>query len=1117
MPKRLGWCTWISAAVLVIVFIGCKRTPTVSTSQPSSAPVASVIELENRAVGLMGKFDFDAALAAFTEVSTAAHERNSDLVNLAIAYLNRQQDGDTQKAEQHIDRALAKSPADLRTNYVKGILLLYRGQPAEALAYFRKVAAGDATDAYATYYVGQCLLATGDPTAALTSFTAAHQLDPSLRSANYGAFQALRQLKRADEAREQLSLFEKLKDDPQSRVAEFKYTRMGRKAEATVSTVEVSSSTPAPAGNVFADPAPLHITNSDGLTWRPVIPNDPSPITITIADIDGDGKMDLFITNSLIVNGSIRNAVLLQRDGGFEIELNHPLAAVQSVNAAVWGDLDNDGLTDVYLCRHGANQLWRQSKPGQWEDITARSHAAGEGSFNTIDGAFIDADHDGDLDLFLVRSDGPNELLNNNGDGTFRPLANQAGIAGDGKGAIGLVATDLNHDGTVDLIVIKRQPPHEVYLNDRLWKYHAAEGFDAFKNAPIQSAIAADLNAHGVVELLTASPAGLQRWTPDDKNTWAATSTTAEAARGPLTVADVEGSGKRTLLFSNDVGWSFIHPEANAPTQKPQSAKAWALAEIQSGHGPSIIGLSADGSPLEWKPGPGRYPFITLSLSGRHNLADSMRSNASGVGVKVAARFGSRWTTFDTYRPASGPGQSAQPISFGIAGAAKADFVRFIWPEGLQQTETDLASGKAHRIEEMQRQTSSCPVIFAWDGERFAFVTDCLGVGGLGFAIGPNEYAPVRPWENVLLPAGLLKPHDRRFKIKLGEPMEEACYLDSASLVRYDLPAGWQMTLDERMGVNDPQPTGEARFYRREMLPARAVNDRGQDVTELIARADGKAADPGPPDPRFIGFTREHSIEMTFPEPIAKLPGQPLLMIDGWIEYPYSQTMFAAWQAGVPYNAPTLEAQDAAGKWVTVLEQFGYPAGMPRQMSVPIPLAKLPPGARVLRLRTNQEIYWDRIAVIGAEACPDVKKSILPLADARLSDVGFPRRTTGPQKRPSYDYAHRAPLWDTRRQPGFYTEFGPIKPLLEATDDAVAIFGPGEEVHLEFTASEVSSQSGNTRYVLQLAGWCKDRDLYTKDGQTIGPLPVRDGSTPEGLRRRDALHAKMNTRYPGGE
>jgi len=500
-----------------------------------------------------------------------------------------------------------------------------------------------------------------------------------------------------------------------------------------------------------------------------------------------------------------------------------------------------------------------------------------------------------------------------------------------------------------------------------------------------------------------------------------------------------------------------------------------------------------------------------------------MRSNASGIGVSVAARADSHWTIASTYRNQSGPGQSRQPLAIGLGKNKKIDFVDLIWPDGLRQTELDLPPGKLTAIAEVQRQTSSCPVIFVWDGTRYAFVTDCLGAGGIGFATGPGEYAPQRPSENVLLPEGLPKPRDGKLIVKIGEPMEEACYLDACRLAYYDLPPGWAMTLDERMAINDPQPTGAPRFYRKLILPVRAINDRNEDVTAALAKADGIAAEPGARDMRFIGFTKEHFVEMTFAAPInAPPPGAgasaaPMLVADGWIEYPYSQTMFAAWQAKAPYRAPTLEACGSDGKWVTVLKEFGYPAGMPRQMSAPIPRAKLPPGTTRLRLRTDQEIYWDRLAIAWAEPCPLSARHVIRFDSATLADVGFPLRTTGPQRTPHYDYAHRLPLWDTRRQAGWYTNLGHVEELLRSTDNACAVFGPGEEVELKFAAPPAAPLTcWHRRFVLELTGWCKDRDIYTKDGQTVEPMPARDGASPDALRHRDELHAKYNRRYEAG-
>jgi hypothetical protein len=498
----------------------------------------------------------------------------------------------------------------------------------------------------------------------------------------------------------------------------------------------------------------------------------------------------------------------------------------------------------------------------------------------------------------------------------------------------------------------------------------------------------------------------------------------------------------------------------------------------------------------------GRYPFLGLKISGKMNVGEQMRSNAGGIGVSVAARFDSKWSAGSTFRNSSGPGQSLMPISIGLGGAKKADFVRIYWPDGLIQTELDLEAGKVHQISETQRQTSSCPVIFVWDGQKFSFVTDCLGVGGLGFAVGRDEYAPVRPWENVLLPEGVIKPRGGKYFVKLSEPMEEVCYLDSAALVRYELPGGWRITVDERMGVNDPQPSGEAKFYRRWMSPVRAKDEGMRDVTSLLSERDGKVVEGFELDRRFVGFAKDHFVELEFARDI---DAEAMIVADGWIEYPYSQTMFAAWQAGVAYKAVSVEALGMDGKWISVWDQIGYPAGMSRQMVIPLPEGKLPKGCRKIRLSANQEIYWDRIFVAFPENCPQAKRGEMPLMGARLLQSGFAQRKSG--RRPDYDYGKRAPLWDTRAQEGFYTRLGDVKELVESGDDALAIFGPGEEVEMEF-----EGHLGEGVFVLELKGWCKDRDLLTKDGERVGPIPSRAGENP----KREALHRKYNTRYLSG-
>jgi hypothetical protein len=126
---------------------------------------------------------------------------------------------------------------------------------------------------------------------------------------------------------------------------------------------------------------------------------------------------------------------------------------------------------------------------------------------------------------------------------------------------------------------------------------------------------------------------------------------------------------------------------------------------------------------------------------------------------------------------------------------------------------------------------------------------------------------------------------------------------------------------------------------------------------------------------------------------------------------------------------------------------------------------------------------------------------------------GFARRDTFAQRRPHYDYADRSPFWDTRYQTGFYSAFGPAVALMAAADHAFAVIGPGDELHLEF---EAPGAPGHHRVVvLEVRGYAKDMDLYTRDGATVEPLPgPKDGPQDEALR--DALHRTHLTRFQGG-
>ena len=1099
------------AAALLVVALSLA-----ACREPARSP-ADVVAATNRGVGLMGQFDFAQARTVFADLA-AAHPDRADLqVNLAVATLNRQQEGDDRAAQQILQRVLSADPQNLRAHYSLGLVLLNDGRAADALPHFATVAERDPDDPYAQYYVGQAKFQTGDSAGALAAYERALALSPRLRSAAYGSFQALQRLGRTDDAGRMLERFRALETDPRSEVVEFKYTRMGPLANA--SAIDAPPQRPAqrPAGPVFEAAAPLRIVgNATGIVWhRFALANPPS---ITAADIDGDGTIDLFIPAAIDGGGTPRNAVLLNRGtSGFEVAATHPLAAVPDVTAALWGDYDNDGLVDVYLCRRGANQLWRQTAKGQWSDVTTTAHADGGGG-TTVDAALFDADHDGDLDVLLIKSDAPDELLNNDGNGTFRPLGATIGLRRDRRVSTGVVVADLDADRDADIAVINALPPHDVLINDRTWQYHRGDGFGAFASASIAAAVAGDLDAGARPVMFASDADGIARWSRSAGGTSEATRIggSAALARSPqLALADVDGDGRLDLIGTGSDGRLRALAISDAGNAQPlftadaRAVAGWSLAVLDAASGPSIVAMPSGGdrAPVIWRPGAGRFAFTTLTLSGRDRTSAQLRSNVSGIGAEVAVRAGSRWTVPNTYRQQSGFGQSLQPLAIGTGGLPQLDFVAITWSDGVFQTELALAPGN-RRIEETQRQLSSCPVLFAFDGRHFAFVTDLLGVGGMGTPTSPGVYDEPRPRESVLLPDGLLAARDGRYELKITEPMEEVAYIDSVRLVAYDLPPGVQLVLDERKAISPPHATGEPRFYRRERLPVRVTNDEHEDVTRALVAVDGAAAPPGRVDRRYIGLTAERTLTLDFGEPLDAAAGDPMLIADGWIEYPYAQTLFAAWQARAEYRAPTIEARGADG-WRVIRREFGYPAGMPRRMSVP--LGRLPRGTTALRLSTTQEIYWDRLAVGYAAAVPEAAAVVLPLTSAALGYTGFAHRDLHPQRRPSYDYDRRAPLWDARHQRGMYTATGAITELLAAEDGAVAIVGPGEEAHLAFAASLPPLRGGWTRrFVLDARGWCKDMDLYTRDGDTVEPLPGTRSPAAALLQRR------YTTRYESG-
>lgn len=164
------------------------------------------------------------------------------------------------------------------------------------------------------------------------------------------------------------------------------------------------------------------------------------------------------------------------------------------------GDFDGDGWVDVYLTAVGANKLLRNDA-GTFRDVTAASGTAGDDARWSSSAGFFDYNRDGRLDLFVCnyvtwsrdldlsqsftldgqsRAYGPPVaftgtfpyLFRNDGDGRFTDVSAEAGIEVRNRDtevplakSLGLVPTDVNNDGWIDIVVVNDTVRNFLFLN----------------------------------------------------------------------------------------------------------------------------------------------------------------------------------------------------------------------------------------------------------------------------------------------------------------------------------------------------------------------------------------------------------------------------------------------------------------------------------------------------------------------------------------------------------------------------------------------------------------------------------------------------------------------------
>ena len=256
-----------------------------------------------------------------------------------------------------------------------------------------------------------------------------------------------------------------------------------------------SRSTTLRRGFAYVAPAFTEVAGSAGVAFAHRRGYDLMPFGggVAVADFDGDGLLDIYVTNSVGANALYRNTGDLRFvDIAAEAWVEDPASRS---NGACAADYDNDGDTDLYVGNYGPSKLFRNRGDATFEEVTA---AAGltEATLNlrTMGCAWGDYDADGLLDLIFVRhlddSDpgvfawgqrdlsefaDPLALFRNRGDGTF---ADVTVLLGDPAPSRGIVRgagfqpafVDYDNDGDPDIYVVNdfgdEITPNVLWRND---------------------------------------------------------------------------------------------------------------------------------------------------------------------------------------------------------------------------------------------------------------------------------------------------------------------------------------------------------------------------------------------------------------------------------------------------------------------------------------------------------------------------------------------------------------------------------------------------------------------------------------------------------------------------
>ncbi len=860
------------------------------------------------------------------------------------------------------------------------------------------------------------------------------------------------------------------------------------------------------------------------------LPEDLPSLGIAAADFDADRHIDLFLT-------SRRGYRVLRNLDGKRFE---DISAQVGMNkagqlglAARWLDLDQDGDLDLYVVNHTdldhAGDAFGKAEVPKVVNAAFRNTGkpaaiAGRPRDNWAPVAVTTSDLPATSGLSLA----------------FEPWPDADALVGPPSNFTGVAALDVDDDRDLDLVVAAEGMSPRAILNDRLGSFHALPLFSEKadeETSRITRLLVIDLDKDGRGDLVSISTEGVVRawrnrmdfsntsrvlawenWPIDAREWRSALAIDIDLDTWPDLVGLPASKDIPSISWARNDGARLVTQKLLVSFGDAGNLSGFVMADFVGDPLADLL-LCVDGGPprIARNLGNGRH-WLAVDLGGRWKTSfDHMRTNPHGLGTRMTLEGQGLLVTHDQTTPSTGLGQSIGPVVLGLGQSPSVELVRLRWPDGTMQCELNQPADVLLKISETNRKTGSCPVLFTWNGVRFVCLGDFLGGGGLGYLNAPGVYGQPDRDESVAITSDQLQPVEGLLRLSIVEPMDEVSYLDHLTLKVIDRPPGVSTTPDERFSPDGQRPTGQPLAWTRSIVPEQARDLAGRDVLAALRDWDRVTVDGFRKLNGWVGYAEEHGIILDFGAKLAGFgPNDPLILVlAGWVEYPYSQTNYAAATAGVALKPPQVERRNDDGTWTVIEPNAGYPAGLPRQTTLDL-TGKLNGPRCQIRLRTNMECYWDQafLAVRDPSAEASLRVKTLPVGRASLGHRGYLRESSPDARDPLlYDYDHVDPA-PFALMAGMLTRYGDVRDLLNNDDDQLCLVGPGDEVRLEFDTQEIPKlpEGWSRSYLLHAVGYCKDADPFTATSDRVDPLPWRGMPA---FPFADKVRRKANPAYQG--